>query len=684
MPAEFFLEIGCEEIPARTMARALDDIRERLRRMLEENKLAFDSVEAFGSARRFVLRVPGLAERQEPRKELTMGPPVRIAFNDGQPSPALQGFARKNNIAIEALQKFSTDRGEYFGFQTTVEGRPAFEILSNSIPEIVRSMTFPKTMVWMDPAQRFARPVRWLIARHGDRSVPVELFGVKSGNRTEGHRVLGSGSVEVWSFADLVTKLEQNFVIVSQEERKRKIESELKAEALQLGAKIIGDERLLEEVVYINEYPTVVRGHFEERFLVLPREILITVMREHQKYFGLENENGDLLPHFLAVMNMASDSRGLIRKGNERVLRARLSDAMFFWEMDAKHSLEERRSRLKSIVFQERLGTYAAKVKRVLRLAKKLNALTKAKVNRASLEKAVTWSKSDLTTDMVREFTDLQGVVGGLYAKREGAPEDVWKAIYDQYRPQSLDDQSPSTKTGAVLSIADRLDTLFGCFSVGLIPTGSEDPLGLRRQMQGVIKILLDHHFPFSFRKAAEAGKASTPELNTFYEDRLRFILGQRGFAYDEINAVVAIGCDNPSQTLERVEAIHRIRQSPDFEAIAIAFKRIKNILRQAEKAGESLDDELSTGNMEPAENDLLALLQSIEPKFERLERGGKYLKILETMASARPVIDRFFDKILVMHQDPQVRARRLALLNRLFKAFSRVADISEIVVPGA
>ena len=678
MPSEFYMEIGCEEIPARTMARSLNDLRDRVEKLLQEEKLAYDRVEAIGSARRFVVRVPTLAERQESRNERIMGPPASIAFKDGQPAPPLVGFAKKNNVAVEALQKFTTDKGEYYGIESTIEGGAATDILAKGLPAIVRAMTFPKMMIWMDPSMRFSRPLRWIISRFGDQRIPMELFGVHSAGYSEGHRILGSGRVEVGSYSDFVGKLEKNFVIVSQEERRQKIERELNDEVARLNGRIIGDEKLLEEVVYINEYPTIVRGRFEERFLELPREILITVMKEHQKYFAVEDEHGKLLPYFLAVMNTAGDAKGLIRKGHERVLRARLTDAMFFWEVDRKQTLEDRRPRLKSIVFQEKLGTYADKVKRVARLSRKINTLTKAKVDKAALETAVQWSKSDLTADMVREFTDLQGIVGGLYAKHDGASEDVWRAIYDQYKPQSMDDRSPDTKSGAVLSISDKLDTVLGCFSVGLIPTGSEDPLGLRRAMQGVIKILLDHKLPFSMVKAA--GDAFTPQLRQFYEDRLRFILSQRGFAYDEINAVTAIGCDDPSETLDRATAIQKIRSSADFEAVSMAFKRIKNILKQAEQAGP-VTGEISSDGLEPAEADLAAFLQGAQLKIEKLERGRKYFKILETMAGGRPVIDQFFEKIMVMHQDLSVRKRRLLLLGSLFATFSRVADISEIVV---
>lgn len=680
MASEFWFELGCEEIPARTMARSIDDLKRRLEKFLRDENLEFDRLEAMGSARRFVLHIPSLADRQPSRTERVLGPAARIAYNDGQPSPALQGFARKNNVALESLQTFSTDRGDYVGFENTVEGASASSILSRGLYQIVKSMSFPRMMTWMDPAQRFSRPVRWIVARHGGEPIPLELFGVQSGKHSEGHRVLGSGRIEVGSYGDFIARLEENFVIVSDAARSEKIQRELQEEAGKLGGRIIGDDRLLEEVVFINEYPTVLVGGFEPRFLELPREILVTVMKEHQKYFAVEDSDGALMPYFLAIVNTASDPKGYIRKGHERVMRARLTDAMFFLEVDRKQTLESRRARLKSIVFQEKLGSYADKVRRVTKLARKVNTLTKARVPLEVLAAAAQWSKSDLTCDMVREFTELQGIVGGLYARGEGAAEDVWRAIYDQYRPQSLEDRSPATRSGAVLSISDKLDTVLSCFAVGLIPTGSEDPLGLRRAMQGAIKVLLDHRLPFSFEKAS--GGSPTPELRRFFEDRLRFILEQRGFAYDEVNAAMAPGADDPSDVLARLEAIRAIRSSADFEAVSAAFKRIKNILRQAEKPVEA-----KAGAASPEEDEveaaLASFLEGVKPQIFKLAGRRQYLRILELMAGGRPVIDRFFDKLRVMHEDPEVRRRRLQLLTDLLAAFSRVADISEIVVQG-
>jgi glycyl-tRNA synthetase beta chain len=424
-----------------------------------------------------------------------------------------------------------------------------------------------------------------------------------------------------------------------------------------------------------------VAGSFDRRFLDLPREVSVTVMREHQKYFAVEDSEGQLSGHFLGVMNTRSDAEGHIRKGHERVLKARLSDALFFWDVDGKRTLAERVEDLASVTFHKKLGSYKDKIDRMQVLARTVNDQTGAGVPADVLEQVIGWSKSDLVTDLVGEFADLQGVIGGLYARREGASDEVWKAIYDQYRPAGLDDRSPETLSGVVLALTDRIDTLFGCFSVGLIPKGSADPLALRRQTQGVIKTLLDHHLPFSIEAVITADGRMNAEtasaFRSFYTDRLKYILGRMGFAYDEINAVVATGVDNPSDVRARVEALHTVRQSPDLEPIAAAFKRIKNILRQAEIPG-SLP--APTGSMEPEEEALASAVGSLGPRIDTYMSSGDYDRALGEMATLRPVVDGFFLKILVMHEDDAIRSRRLNLLKSLSESFLKVADVSEIV----
>ncbi len=684
MSREFLLEVGCEEIPARAMAPALEELGRRFRALLQEEKLSFDGVETFGTARRLAVRVTKLAEAQETVTTRTLGPPASIAFNDGAPSKALLGFARKSGLGVDRLEVFETERGPYVGFESETGGRPAREILADAVPPLVASLTFPKTMYWNEPGREFARPIRWVVALLGGALVDLELFGVRSGAETAGHRILGRSSIPVENYDDYVRKLASNGVIVSQHDRREKVRGELKAACESLGGRLLPDEALLEEVVYLNEFPTVVAGRFDERFLRLPREVSVTVMREHQKYFAVEGVDGELLPCFLGVMNTGADPKGWIRRGHERVLEARLRDALFFWDVDVRRSLAERVDDLDALTFHRKLGNYRDKVRRMTRLAGRVNALTGADVDADALTRAVSWSKSDLTTDLVGEFADLQGVAGGLYAEREGQPPSVWKAIYDQYRPGSLDDRSPETAPGAVLALTDRLDTLFGCFSVGLTPRGSADPLALRRHTQGVVKILLDHRLPFSMTSAIEFdGRLVGEDARTFLEffaDRLRFVLGKRGFAYDEVNAVLATGIDDPADALSRIEAVHAVRESADIVAIAGAFKRVKNILK---RAGAVPDGARDTRGMEPEEAALAERVAALGPRVEALAATGDYREALGEMAALAPVLEAYFEAILVMHADAEIRARRLAVLRDLMEAFLRVADVSEIVVSG-
>ena len=685
MGREFLLEVGSEEIPARSMKPVLEELKQKFEQMLADSRLSFSQVTTLGSARRLIVHVTDLAETQQNETVTTLGPPEKIAFVDGEPSKALLGFAKKSGVAVEAFQVFETERGRYMGFESQVEGHPASEILSERIPELVGALNFAKTMYWDETGQRFARPVRWVVALHGSQVVPMELYGIGAGSETAGHRVIGKQAIAVTGFDDYLEKLDENGVIASQHTRLSKVETELEAAAKRLNGRIIPDLDLLEEVVYINEYPTVIAGEFEERFLVLPREILITVMKKHQKYFALETGDGQLLPVFLAVINTRADPKGTIQKGHERVLRARLSDALFFWEVDGKQTLEDRLGSLDAIVFHNALGTYGDKVRRMMKLADTVNRLTGSAVAADILQRVVRCSKTDLTTGLVGEFPELQGIVGGLYARREGAPEEVAAGIYDQYHPAGLEDTPPRSPSGVVLSLADRLDTVLGCFSVGLNPTGSEDPLALRRHTQGVIKILLDYRLPFSLQAVIDADgrmeTEATDRLRGFYEDRLRFILSRRSFAYDEINATLAVGSDSPTHVLERLEALHEIRGSADFLAIAAAFKRIKNILKQSplEEEPASADSDLT--DMEPEEAALAAQVETVEPQVRQWVDAGEYAAALSALASLRPAVDAFFDKILVMHEDPAVRRRRLRILKRLFETFLQIADISEVVV---
>jgi glycyl-tRNA synthetase beta chain len=467
--------------------------------------------------------------------------------------------------------------------------------------------------------------------------------------------------------------LKENFVLVSAAERRRRIEDGIAA----MGVKVKPDPGLLETLVYITEYPTPILGSFDPEYLKLPEEVLVTVMRHHQKYFSVEDAEGRLAPHFIAVMNTNADPEGLVRHGNERVLRARFNDARFFWDVDQRKPLADRVADLAHVTFQAKLGSYLDKTKRVVKIARQLAKL--AKVDAAAAERAALLAKCDLTTDMVKELTELQGVMGGLYARAQGEPEEVWRAIYEHYKPAGMEDGIPATTAGRLVALADKLDTLLGCFRVGLIPSGSRDPFALRRAAQGVVKILVEGKLPLPLPKLI--GK--DPAVVEFFLDRVKYYFKDiRGFLYDEINAVLAPGYDDLTDVASRLEAIQAVRPTENFEPLAASFKRIKNILRQAEiQVGQAAPAAIDPALLEPGpEADLFSAFEKLRSRVKRFRKKKEYRAALEAIASLRPRVDLFFDKVLVNAPDAQVRQNRLTLLHNLLNEFSAIADFSEIV----
>jgi len=641
MSLPFLLEIGSEEIPDWMIPTAL----ENLRLLFEKLEIPHDSVTLDATPRRLVLRAEGLPERQPDREERVFGPAKSA------PPQAVAGFARKQGVTPEALNIESTPKGEYYSFIKKVAGRATKDILAESLPVVILGIYFPKTMYWTAKnGPRFIRPIRWLVALLGEEIVPFEIAGVRSGALSSGHRRLGAREIAV-TVSDYEQRLRDHYVILSAEERRAKILRELK------GAPVKTDRALLETLVYLTEYPTPITGSFDREFLQLPDEVLVTVMRHHQKYFSVEDESGKLAPQFVAVMNIPSDPEGFVRRGNERVLRARFNDARFFWETDQKKKLADRVEDLAHVTFQARLGSYLEKTRRMMTLAAELGGDVHA-VRAAEL------SKCDLTTELVKEFTELQGIVGGLYARVQGEPDPVWQAIYDHYKPESMEDSIPRNRTGQLVALADKLDTLRGCFAVGLIPTGSRDPFALRRAAQGVVKILVEGEHEIELWPLLEGND----ELKAFFEDRVKFYFKDiRGFAYDEVNAAMAAGWSNLVDLEARLVRIQNLRHSPDFEPLAASFKRIKNILEQAKFTGEGVVDE---SLLEPGpERDL---------SQESRRIAGQPIE--SAIARLRPKVDLFFDKVLVNAPDARVRHNRLTLLNTLLREFSTIADFSEIV----
>lgn len=700
---DFLLEIGLEEIPARMIDGAEAELRKRVADMLERESLAQSpEVEPYSTPRRVAVLARGIAEKQADAEEQVLGPSVKVAYKDGQPTAAAQAFARKVNVDVAQLKSVTTPRGEYLAATVTRKGRTAQEILAEALPKEINALYWAKNMYWREgKPERFVRPVRWMVSLLGDQVVPLEYAGIRAARKSCGHRLLGH-DVEVKAPTSYAADLKAAGVLTRREERLALIRKELdQACRTVAGARWREDKELLDTVVNLTEYPAVILGNFEREFLALPEEVLVTVMRDHQKYFAVEDASGKLAPHFLAVLNIDGDPNGIIQHGNERVLRARFRDARFFWTVDQKQPLRERVERLKNVTFQKDLGSYYDKSMRVQKLASQISQTLEdagVKVRPGIVHKAALLAKTDLTTELVKEFTELQGIVGGLYAKAQGLDPAIGDAIYDQYKPESMEDAVPRTIEGAVLSIADKADSIAGMFALGLIPSGSKDPFALRRQANGIVKIVAEHKLTVNlaqvmsdalhgydgsqaaqkFTATAEYGAA----VASFLRERLEFYLRDAlGFAYDVVNAVLAAGGDDVVDVVARAQAVAKVRPSEDFEAISAAFKRIKNILRQANEAGKAIAPEFKAdAAADDAERVLASEVQRVAPRVRELSQQRDYAGALSEIATIRPAVDTFFDKVMVMVEDQGVRANRLALLQSLLKEFSTMADFSEIV----
>jgi glycyl-tRNA synthetase beta chain len=713
---DFLLEIGCEEIPARMIDAASRELRERLNTLLQRERLEpAGAISQLDTPRRLAALASGIPASQPDITEQVNGPSAQMAYKDGQPTPAAHAFAKKVGLEVGRLEKVSTPKGEYLAATVTRKGRTASEILTETLPKEISAIYWPKNMYWRKRGEVFVRPVRWLVAMLDEQVVPLELFGLRAGKISRGHRIIfgkaGSGSVAISTPSAYVEAL-RGAKVLGAAEREQLIRKALDSATRTIpGARWREDKPLVTTVVNLTEFPSAILGSFDPEFLDLPEEVLVTVMRDHQKYFAIEDANGKLLPHFLAVLNTDADSGGLIRHGNERVLRARFNDARFFWQTDQKWTLRQRVESLRNVTFQKDLGSYYEKTLRVQRMASWLAETVKQNgmaVRPGVVHKAALLAKTDLTTELVKEFTELQGIVGGLYARVQQLDEDmkpdvqleVSRAIYDHYKPESMDDSAPATVEGAVLSIADKADSIAGMFALGLIPSGSKDPFALRRQANGIVKTIAEHKLPFRVSElmadararyqGSEAEKkfsnaAYAESMRSFFRERLEFYLKDaRGYAYDVVSAVLVVDSDDVVDAAARAEAVSKVRGSADFESISSAFKRMKNILRQAaEKTKVSAMRVDPVGLQEESEKELAALIPQAAATVEKLRAARNYEGALLEIAKLRPAIDKFFDKVMVMVDDDNLRANRLALLQSVVKEFSTIADFSEIVTEG-
>jgi glycyl-tRNA synthetase beta chain len=711
---DFLLEIGCEEIPARMIEAGSLELRERVGKLLERERLAPNGAITFlDTPRRLAVLASGIPAAQPDVTEQITGPSLAVAYKDGQPTAAAHAFAKKAGVEVSQLEKASTPKGEYLSAKVTKKGRAASEILAELLPKEIQSIYWPKNMYWRKSSERFVRPLRWLVAMLDEEVIPLEFDGIRAGNSSRGHRILADRAVAIPTAGMSYVSALAAAKVLGRGEREQQIRKALDAATRTIpGARWREDKALLDTVVNLTEFPSVILGNFDAQFLELPEEVLVTVMRDHQKYFAVEDASGKLAPHFLAVLNTDADREGTIRHGNERVLRARFNDARFFWQTDQKQSLRDRLDLLKHVTFQKELGSYYDKTIRTQRLASWLSETVKQAgfaIRPGIVHKAACLAKTDLTTELVKEFTELQGIVGGLYARvqvlDEHMNDDVRQgisiAIYDHYKPQSMDDSVPRTVEGAVLSIADKADSIAGMFALGLIPSGSKDPFGLRRQANGIVKTIAEHKLPVRLGAlmqdariryhGSDAEKQFSPNLSfeeavrAFFRERLEFYLRDaRGFAYDVVNAVLAAGSDDVVDAVARAEAVTKVRPSADFESISVAFKRTKNILRQAIEAGKEIAPAVDSALLkESAERDLAEQVPQTAKRVESFRVDRNYEAALLEIAKLRPAIDYFFDKVMVMVEDARLRANRLALLQTLLKEFSTIADFSEIVTEG-
>ncbi len=702
--AEFLLEIGLEEIPARMIAAAEAELAARVQDLVTRERLAVGdlTVRSYSTPRRLAVHVSGMASTQADTEETLTGPSWAIAFKDGVPTPAAHAFAKKAGVAVESLAKVSAPKGEYVATVVHRAGRPAAEMLTAELPKEIGALAWPKNMYWRaGKPERYVRPVKWLLALLDHAILPVEFAGVHAANLTYGHRILhGAHAVTVNRPDEYLSALEGAKVMADVSARRHRIRKALDHATRTVTAmRWREDESLVDTVVHLTEWPSVVLGSFEPEFLTLPEEVLVTVMRDHQKYFAVENGEGKLAPYFLTVLNTEADGEGVIRHGNERVLRARFNDAQFFWNFDQKTPLVDRVELLKAVTFQKDLGNYHEKTQRTQAIALKLAQLAGERgvpVDTDALSIAAQVAKADLTSELVKEFTELQGIVGALYARAQELEEKVAQAIYWQYQPASSNDSIPPTIEGQLLGLAERIGTIVDMFAIGLDPTGSKDPYALRRSANAVVRILAEGSVPLLLSEllsaATDPGASVDAKVVSFFAERVGFYLRDvRGFSYDVVFAVMSASAGSRGEStikdmMARCEALAAVRNSEDFAAIAAAFKRSSNILSQARQknlwlAHVEVKPELF---IDDAERALHEAYTSLIEKVESRRRQQNYAGALEQIATLRQHVDLFFDKVMVMVEDEAVRQNRLALLREIVSEFSKIADFSEIVPAGA
>lgn len=688
MTSELLLEIGTEEIPASFMPAALDALKTIAEREFGEHRIAYGTLDTFGTPRRIVLAMRDVATVQEDLVVTKTGPAKSAAFApDGTPTKAALGFAKSQGVGVEDLTVITTEKGDYLCAQRREKGIPTHLLLPELLPKIIGQIPFPKSMRWKDLEVRFARPIHWILALFGGSVVPFTFGGIASGDMTRGHRFMAPSPVRVTGIDSYIEAMKEGSVMVDPVQRRAAIVNTLRELAAQVGGRPDEDQALLEEVSFLVEAPFPVLCRFEKEYLNLPVEVLITTMKKHQKYFPVLDEQGAPMHYFIAVNNTNSTRPDIVISGHERVLRARLADARFFYTEDLKKSLDNLTEALRGVVFQARLGTSYEKVMRFQALGVHIaEVLGKASIV-PEVTRAAYLCKADLMSEMVGEFPELQGIMGREYARHAGEPEVVAEAIFEHYLPRFAGDRLPATDVGAIISISDKLDTIVGCFGIGLIPTGTADPYALRRQCLGIINIILEKKYHLSLNGLIDfalhrlAEKLTRPpeevrsEVYEFFGGRLATVLSGQGASYDVIDAVLARGIDDITDIADRVTALQQMKRDPAFESLAISFKRVVNILRTAEPRG-AIDPAMFVHDAERALHEQAG---AVKERVHRLMAARRYVDALQLIATLRGAVDAFFDNVLVMDEDMQLRNNRLCLLREISGLFDAFADFSKI-----
>lgn len=686
MSKYLLFEIGVEEMPSRFVSSTLDQLANNLQKSLKENRVEFNNIQTYGTPRRLTLVVDGISVKQSNLEEEVKGPAKKIAIdeNGNFTKPAL-GFMRSKGLKEEEVTFKAMGKDEYLYGTIKQEGKETSEVLKNILPEIVKAVTFPKAMRWGGKNMRFARPIRWMVTLLNDNILDIDLEGIKSSNVTKGHRFLGQSEFEVNSLEDYFTKLEENFVILDQNKRKELIKKQCIEVANSLGGEVEFDEDLLEEVTHLVEYPTAFYGEFDEAYAKLPKEVVTTPMKEHQRYFPVLKD-GKLLPNFIAVRNGNDYRIDKVKAGNEKVLEARLADALFFYKEDTKNDLESYIEKLKTVVFQAKLGTVYDKTLRIEKLSEKILNILNMSNETEDTKRAAKLLKADLVTGMVFEFTELQGIMGREYARVGGENESVSEAIFEHYLPRFAGDMLPKTNAGIVLSISDKLDSIAGFFAIGIQPTGSQDPYALRRQALGILNILMDTKLDVNLKELVELAldnysnlefnkEEVTYQIMEFFKERIKNLFRELGIRYDVIDAVLSSDIHDISDMHTRAVELNNWLQKDELVEMLTAFNRVSTLAQKA--TSSEVDEHLLK---EQAEINLYNEFKATKLNVQSLLNDRNYSQALDSFASLRPVIDSMFDSVMVMDKDEVIKNNRLALLKQIYDTMLKICDLSKIV----